>query len=121
MTGVFHDQGRRTLQGSGQRPGDQVRILDNRLLPATSNGLERGSRRYREAQSRIYLLGADGSAHPRMDRLGHAPRAAISGPLPDNEDPAFLHQARARVLRIVTLFNDYGFLNKTVRKVTTEE
>jgi hypothetical protein len=56
-----------------------------------------------------------------MDRLGHAPRAAISGPLPDNEDPAFLHQARARVLRIVTLFNDYGFLNKTVRKVTTEE
>src|SRR4051812_39192257 len=45
MTGVLQDQGRRTLQGGGQRRGNQVRFpLNHRALRLISDG-ECGSRR----------------------------------------------------------------------------
>ena len=50
-------------------------FLDDDLLGATSNAVERGNRRFRKAQGGIYWV-AHGPANPPPPRLGPAPRAA---------------------------------------------
>ena len=55
-------------------------FLDDRLLPATSNAVERGNRRYRKMQ-KSDLPGADRGGDQRTARVG--PAAGVPGRGPD--------------------------------------
>jgi hypothetical protein len=66
-------------------------FLDDRLLPATSNAVERGNRRYRKMQKTIYRVRTYAQVLGRLalDLLRDAFAQSRSGPL------QLLHQARA--------------------------
>src|SRR5262249_10503716 len=66
-------------------------FLDDRLLPATSNAGERGNRRYRKMQKRIYRVRAEASLRGRLalDLLRESQAAGRA------ETTTTLHHARA--------------------------
>ena len=72
-------------------------FLDDRLLPATSNAVERGNRRHRKMQKTVYRVRTGAHIHDRMalDRFREA-RA-----MPRGQTLQALHQARAASRQLI--------------------
>jgi len=66
-------------------------FLDDRLLPSTSNAVERGNRRYRKMQSNVYRVRTQAQIRARL-ALDRWPEAHAEG---RQQTLASLHRARA--------------------------
>ena len=66
-------------------------FLDDKLLPGTSNAVERGNRRYRQAQGSIDSVGTAAHIRPRIALDMHREQRAQDR----SQTTKVLHQARA--------------------------
>src|SRR3954447_11347827 len=114
MTGVLQDQGRRTLQGSGQRPGNQVQPMKRAFLTAAVLclcGVARADEKL------VYpIIPNVGGVVPLPDAAGQPCKGArVVFDITADAKPAEVNKGLERVARLLNLYGSAGLKASDVK------